>query len=61
MALKICNNGHLTGTRACHCSMGGDNTIAVKGPSGGRAMDKRVKREITKAIRESGAVPVRDL
>jgi hypothetical protein len=66
MALKICNKGHLTGTRNCgRC--GSDKTVTVKGPEPPRArwpyvaFDKLTKRLITKGLREIGYPVAADL
>lgn len=58
MALKICSCGKLTGYRN-HCA--GRITTPVKGPSGAVALDKKAKRRIDQAIRESGQIPVKDM
>jgi hypothetical protein len=59
MPLKVCTNGHLTGTKECgRCE---SRTSTVRGPSGRRAVSKKRKRAITQALRNAGAVPVKDL
>jgi hypothetical protein len=59
MALKICDKGHLTGTRECgRC---GGKTTTVKGPAGRRGLDKLTKRLITKGLRAIGYPAAADL
>ncbi len=45
--LKICNNGHFTGTRNCaYCGYAVPASNRVVFPSIGGALDKRLKRKI---------------
>lgn len=57
--MKVCIEGHLTGTKACVTC--GNRTSTVKGPSHRTALSKKDKAAITNAIRKRGIVPVKDL
>ena len=75
MAIKICDQGHLTGIKNCWC---GAKANTVQWPSGmaphwwyfvpldaeerkRSPLSKRYKRGITQMLRDMGHVPVADL